>query len=162
MVVVSYRLARVAAMVSLSLVATACIRRQTDPVTGKTDIDIESPFKKGEDFKATIAGTPSFAGITGRATIRSVKGKTTISVTAEGLAPYAPYPWHLHDGTCETGGPVVGDASAYTPLNAGADGKAQATATIAMKLNEAQKYHVNIHRSPMDLATIIACGNVAD
>jgi hypothetical protein len=160
--IVSYRFARAAAMLILSIGAAACIRRQTDPVTGKTDFDVESPFKKGEDYKSTIAGTANFAGISGRATIRSISNQTTIALTVEGLTPYASFPWHLHDGTCATGGPITGDANAYSALSAGVDGKAQANATIGLKLNEAQKYHINVHRSAVDLATIIACGNLVD
>jgi hypothetical protein len=80
-----------------------------------------------------------------------------------GLPPGGPYPWHVHDGTCETGGPIVGDATAYAPLMVGADGRAEATARLlGLKLNEAKKYHINVHRSPTDLATIIACGELDD
>jgi hypothetical protein len=45
----------------------------------------------------------------------------------------------------------------------GADGRAEASARLLdLKLNEAKKYHVNVHRSPNDLPTIIACGDLDD
>ena len=33
-----------------ALLAGACVRTRTDPVTGKIDVDVESPTKKGEDW----------------------------------------------------------------------------------------------------------------
>jgi hypothetical protein len=69
----------------------------------------------------------------------------------------------VHEGTCETGGPITGDATVYPPLTVGADGRAEANARLLnLKLNEAKKYHINVHRSPTDLATIIACGDLND
>jgi hypothetical protein len=156
------RAARAIALLSLTLIASACIRRQTDPVTGKSDFDLESPFKKGETMKASVAGTSLFPTISGRAEIRTQKSGSSIALTVENLTPGQSYPWHLHDGNCDLGGPIVGDAGAYSPLTAGADGKAQGSATIAIGLNEAARYHINVHRSPSEMATIIACGNVTD
>jgi hypothetical protein len=56
----------------------------------------------------------------------------------------------------------VGDASAYPPLVVGADGTATATAHIPVKLNEARNYIINVHASPTNLGTIVACGDFND
>ena len=32
--------------------STACIRTRTDPVTGKVNVNVKSPLKKGEDWSA--------------------------------------------------------------------------------------------------------------
>jgi hypothetical protein len=88
---------------------------------------------------------------------------TLVTVVLTGLPAGGPYPWHVHEGTCETGGPIVGDPAVYPPLTVGTDGRAEAnTRLINLRLSEARKYHVNVHRSPSDLATIIACGELDD
>ena len=153
---------RALALVALALASTACIRRNTDPVTGKSDFDIESPLKKGEDWKTTLAAKPGYESVTGRADIRSINSETSITITLTGARAGATHPWHLHDGSCETGGPIVGAASAYAALSVGNEGQAVGSARLTMGLNEAQKYHVNVHASPYDLATIVACGNLVD
>jgi hypothetical protein len=57
---------------------------------------------------------------------------------------------------------VVGPASAYAPLQAGAAGTATGNAELELTLNEARDYHVNVHASPSDMATIVACGDLDD
>jgi hypothetical protein len=68
----------------------------------------------------------------------------------------------VHTGTCATGGPVYGQASAYPALHVGSNGTAAATATIGQALNEEQRYHVNVHRSPTELNVIISCGDLSN
>ncbi|MDQ3950044.1 MAG: superoxide dismutase family protein [Gemmatimonadota bacterium] len=143
--------------------SAGCVRVSRDPVTGNADIDVENPVKSGEDWKANITGRGMWTGASGTATARVEGGNTLVMLVLTGLPPGGPYPWHVHDGTCETGGPIVGDPAAYAPLTVGADGRAEANARLLnFKLNEAKKYHVNVHRSAGDLATIIACGQLDD
>jgi hypothetical protein len=142
--------------------SAGCVRVQRDPVTGNADVDVESPLKSGENWKGNITGRGTWTGASGTSTARVEGGNTLVTLVLTGLPPGGPYPWHVHDGTCE-GGPIVGDPAAYPPLTVGADGRAEANARlINLKLNEAKKYHVNVHRSPTDLATIIACGELDD
>jgi hypothetical protein len=141
----------------------ACVRVQRDPATGNADVDVESPLKRGEDWNAALAGRGAFTAITG--TLRaSVDGEnTTATIRLTGLQPRSHHPWHIHEGTCETGGPIFGDPNWYAPLHAGDDGTAEGTARLVnLKLNEARKYHANVHASPSNMGTIIACGNVTD
>ena len=35
---------------------TGCLRVQRDPATGNADVDVESPLKRGEDWKGTEIG----------------------------------------------------------------------------------------------------------
>ena len=157
---------RTAALVLAAFVAAAplgCVRTARDPATGNADIDVENPLKTGETWKATLAGRAGWTGASGSATARVEGDNTLTTLVLTGLPSGGPFPWHVHDGTCETGGPIVGDAAAYPPLMVGADGRAEASARLlGLKLNEAKKYHVNVHRSPSDLATIIACGELDD
>jgi hypothetical protein len=143
--------------------SVGCVRVHRDPVRGTADVDVESPLKTGEDWNAKIAGRAMWTGASGTATARVEGNNTLVTLQLTGLAPGGPYPWHVHEGTCDPGGPIVGDAAVYLPLTVGADGRAEANARLLnLKLNEAKKYHVNVHRSPTDLGTIIACGELND
>jgi hypothetical protein len=143
--------------------SVACVRVARDPATGNADIDVENPMKSGETWQASLAGRAGWTGATGTANVRVEGDNTLTTLVLSGLPQGGPYPWHVHEGTCATGGPIVGPASAYPPLMVGADGRAEASARLLdFKLNEAKKYHVNVHRSPNDLPTIIACGDLDD
>lgn len=146
----------------LAILASSCIRAHTDPVTGKTDVDVENPLKKGEDWSGTLKGMNQWAAITGAVTARVIQGETTVSISMKGATPGAVHPWHLHDGSCASGGPIAGSASAYAPLTVGTNGTAEGTARIAGTLNEAKPYHVNVHASAGELSTIIACADIKD
>src|SRR3712207_6150976 len=141
----------------------ACVRVQRDPATGNADVDVESPLKRGEDWNATVTGRGTYTAVSGTMRASVDGGNTTATVRLQGLQPRAHHPWHIHEGTCETGGPIFGDPNAYAPLHVGDDGTAEGTARLVnLKLNEARKYHANVHASPSNMGTIIACGNVTD
>src|SRR3712207_4571764 len=143
--------------------AAGCVRVNRDPVTGNADVDVESPLKRGEDWSGNVAGRSTFTAATGTVRARVEGNHTTTTIRLTGLTPGAHHPWHLHEGTGETGGPILGDPSAYSPLHVGNDGSAEGTARLMnLKLNEARKYHANVHLSASNMGTIIACGNVTD
>ena len=50
----------------------------------------------------------------------------------------------------------------YPPLVVASNGTATATANLSTKLNEAKNYIINIHASPTNMGTIIACGDYND
>jgi hypothetical protein len=70
------------------------------------------------------------------------------------------HPWHIHTGTCATGGGILGDGAACPPLRPGSNGAASALAHIAVQLVPGDNYHVNVHRSPQALGEIIGCGDL--
>ena len=141
-----------------------CSRTQkvvVDPNTGRTDVDIQ---KAGvpETWKATLTAVGG-SGITGTAEGTTAHDSTHVTVNIMGATPGATLPWHIHDGKCgDASAPVVGNASAYPPLVVGADGRATAMAHVAVKLNEARNYIVNVHASPANMGTIVACGDYND
>lgn len=100
------------------------------------------------------------SGITGSAMVRPTSGGGSATVSISGAPPNSTLPWHVHSGTCATGGGVVGAAAAYSPLSVGADGKATSTANVSAALDPAAKYHVNVHKSASDMGTIVACGDL--
>jgi hypothetical protein len=155
---------RVATLAVALLMTAACSRTvkvETDTKSGKADIDVQAPGAP-EGWKGTLSSVGA-SGITGTATGTTANDMTHVSVTVMGLQAGATYPWHVHEGKCaEASAPVVGPATAYPPLVAGADGRATAEANLSLKLNEAKNYIINVHASPTNLATIVACGDFND
>lgn len=147
-------------MLLLSLLAlAACSAREEDDDDDDLDFD-------ATDWSAQLSARPGSA-VQGSSTLRSVgleggAGTSTASASIGGALPGARHPWHVHAGTCASGGPIVGDPAAYPVLEVGADGRASATASVAVGLDDDAAYFVNVHRSPSDLATIVACGDLRD
>ncbi|HEX6631751.1 MAG TPA: hypothetical protein VF048_11710 [Gemmatimonadaceae bacterium] len=147
------------ALIATACLATACVHVTTDPVTGRRDVDVEQPGKKGEDWTATLQQQGG-SGVTGTLTAAVLSGTTNATLTVNGAAPGASHPWHIHNGTCATGGGIVGQPDAYPPLVIGDQGSGRASVQLQLQLNEAQRYHVNVHASASDMATIVACGDL--
>lgn len=148
-------LIRTSLLVSLVALAACSAREDEDG-----DIDFDAT-----DWTAQISsrGTPD---VEGSATARSVgieggSGTASASIEIHGATPGARYPWHVHPGTCATGGPILGEANDYPVLVAEADGTDEATAAISAGMDDESRYHVNVHRSPSDL-TVISCGDLVD
>ena len=151
---------RIALLGLVALAAAGCVKVQT---SGEgVDVDVDRPGDNAEVWNATLQGQANFmaARATARATV--AEGQTTATATLTGGMAGHVHPWHIHEGDCGSGGPIVGPATAYPPLRPGVDGSATATARIGVALNETRDYHVNIHASPQELGTIMACGNLDD
>jgi len=70
-------------------------------------------------------------------------------------------PWHVHFGTCGSGGAIVGDEAAYPRLSTGLDGASAVAITLrGIALDPNAAYHVNIHESDFYFDTLIACGDL--
>ena len=154
------RIATLAVALLLTAGCTKTVNVETDPKTGRTDVDVQPPGP--EDWTGTLSAVGG-AGIIGSATGTTATNKTTITVNIAGGKAGDSLPWHVHEGKCgDANPPIVGDAAAYAPLVVGANGTATGTATINVKLNEAGSYIVNVHASPTNLATIVSCGAFGD
>lgn len=101
------------------------------------------------------------SGVTGTAAVTPSTSGATATVNVQGATSGDVHPWHVHSGTCASGGGVVGPASAYTALTVASGGMTSGTATLPAPLDPAQSYHVNVHRSPTDMGTIVACGDLS-
>ena len=144
-----------------ALAMSACVRTATNEATGRTDVDVESPTKTGEDWSADVRGTAGFAQLMGTVKAKVVEGKTNVSFTLNGGTPGASHPWMVHEGTCAAPGAPFGMASAYTALTFGSDGRATVNMTLDGRLDEAKDYIVAVHASASDM-TVVACGNLDD
>ena len=87
-------------------------------------------------------------------------GTTLAEVKYKGDRAGVTRPWHVHIGSCAKGGPVLGDASAYSALRVAATGDAEGKATLRLALPDSGRYYVNIHESPTNMGTIVACGDL--
>ncbi len=87
-------------------------------------------------------------------------GTMTAEVAITGGVKNGTHPWHVHAGTCATGGDIVGPAADYPPLKADGNGTATATTTVNIAAPTAGDYHVNIHLSPAAMGTIVSCGDL--
>jgi hypothetical protein len=137
---------------------TACILVMTFIFAG-----CDSSTDPGEDdvqWSTTLLAEADFPGVTGTGTAATVDGASTASVSIAGATAAAVHPWHVHAGTCADGGPIVGEATAYPPLQIGEDGANTQNATITTTLVPNSSYFINVHLSPEDLATIVACGDL--
>jgi hypothetical protein len=87
-------------------------------------------------------------------------GKMTVTITIAGGEKGQTYPWHVHTGKCSTGGGVYGPGSAYTPITLDPYGAGKVTVTVPVAAPESGDYHVNVHKSASDMATIVSCGDL--
>jgi hypothetical protein len=150
------------ALTALTVLTAACVRTSTNPVTGRMDVDVESPLKKGEDWKGTVTGMGQFAQATGTASAAVLNGQTSISLRVNGLRPGGQHPWRVNEGACGTTGALFGDASLYGTIQVSEQGVAEGSARVGGSLNEAKRYQVRLLASPVDTATVVACANLKD
>lgn len=113
------------------------------------------------DFEAQLRPNAGF-DVTGSSTAVASVGNTLVRVRIENATPGAIHPWHVHQGLCGSDGPIVGNASDYSPLEVDDDGTVDEVATIGVQLDDDADYYVNIHRSPQDIGTIVSCGRLVD
>lgn len=100
------------------------------------------------------------AGHGGRASATPMGDGTHVTVFLTGGAAGGVHPWHVHEGVCESNGPIVGSASMYPALTPDASGNATAEAHINFPLDPSRSYYVNIHQSASQLGTIVGCGEL--
>ena len=91
------------------------------------------------------------------ANVNSGMRETVVTVAVAGDENGAVRPWHIHVGTCGSGGAIFGQATDYPPLRVGATGGADATARLRMGLDPAGSYYVNIHESSSNLGNVVGC-----
>ena len=117
---------------------------------------VESP---GRSLAASMNVTNSYEG-RWAAAVNTVPGSTAATISLAGDRSGAVRPWHVHTGTCGSGGGIVGPANAYPALTVGSDGRATAEARVSVGLEMGQRYHVNIHESPSNLGNVISCAEI--
>lgn len=87
-------------------------------------------------------------------------GTTEVTIKLTGDTPSTTRPWHVHVGSCATGGGVFGGGRSYTPLAGDAKGASEGKATLAVAVPDTGSYYVNIHESSANMGKIVACGDL--
>jgi CHRD domain len=82
-------------------------------------------------------------------------GNTVVAIALKGTTG-GQHPAHFHSGNCGSNGDVV------VPLEnvAGATGLSVTVTSVPLDTILSGNHYINIHASPQDLATIVACGEV--
>lgn len=154
-------------IISVGLVLSACTTRTDDQVA--TTAEPVTPDERAEPVETdlqpppsdiAIAANPGFE-VEGEAALRELdEGRTSVAIEIRGAAANAMLPWHVHQGACGSGGAIVGDPASYPPLAAGLDGSASGEAILDPALDPDADYHINVHKSPSEMDTIVACGDL--
>jgi hypothetical protein len=113
------------------------------------------------DYAATLIGKDGRKA-QGTATVTPTKDGTgtEIAVTLADDTPGATRPWHIHTGTCEKGGGVVGGGRAYAPIVINDKGQGTGKATLAVALADTATYYVNIHDAAAAIDPRQSCQHV--
>ena len=107
-----------------------------------------------QDGSATVTlNEVGGSGESGTATLTdNGDGTTTVEIQLEGAPTDVAQPAHIHEGDCGSGGDIV------YPLENVENG--MSTSTVEASLDElvSGDFYVNVHMSPEDIATTVACG----
>jgi hypothetical protein len=149
---------------SASVAMAACATSSATPTTGASVTPappgtVSATTPAGASWRASLQSMNG-TSISGSATVTPAPGGSTANINIRDAVAGAVHPWHVHVGTCATGGGIAGPASAYSPLNVTSGGNANSSAQLPMTLDPTQSYHVNVHNSPSDMGTIVACGDL--
>lgn len=131
--------------------------------TSGTEIN-ESGANARNNWTTTLATPSTLAGavqVHGTGSWMREGNGSMAMVSISNATPGGVHPWHIHAGRCGGNGPVVGDPGAYKALEVNSSGDASQNASLSVALPYANDYYVNVHASPTNMGTIIACGNLA-
>lgn len=125
----------------------------------QSSLELPSPISASRvstSWTATLdpVGTSTMRGT---ATVQTVNNQQTIHLQITGGTPSASHPWHLHSGSCGTGGSVVG-STPYPALGTASDGTASMSTVLATPVSGGNHF-VDVHLSPSD-PTVAACGDL--
>jgi Cu-Zn family superoxide dismutase len=155
------------ALPALALAAAAAACTPTYTTAGSTGATPAPAASSGGDMSGMTQYSANLAAMNGStvhgtAMVHSMAaGQQTVALQISGGTAGATYPWHIHTGSCSEGmTSIVGSGQLYTALGTSGDGTASLTTNVPVTLDPAQRYHVNVHASPTDMGTIVACGDL--
>lgn len=153
---------RLVSILTVVLVLSACDDDDDDLDDIIDDDGVIDDVPDTFTWSANLAGIGIYSALSGQAAVIQGADAQAFSVTASIRNDIAGSvrPWHVHFGTCGSGGAIVGADTAYPRFIIGADGTAAVTVRVALALDPAEPYHVNVHLADAELETIIACGDL--
>lgn len=150
------RTAPIIALAAL-IAGAACVQRTAETDFGDLDmLRWSATLTRPANADSMIVPTR----VVGSATLSpaSNPSQSTATVMVANSEAGATHPWHIHAGTCGSGGGIVGPPDAYQPITVGTNGRGERTVTLPFSTPTQGEFYVNVHKSPTDLKTIIACG----
>ena len=125
---------------------------------GESKLVLQDTFPR---WRATAGPPGARSGPNAEVIVRGGANATTAHIDLDSGEPGAVHPWHIHSGECgDPQAPVVGSASEYPPMQVGDGGEGDAEATIGATLDGDGDYIVNVHLSPAQPDSIVACGEL--
>jgi hypothetical protein len=115
----------------------------------------------GDRWTASLRADAAYPRLAGAVSVNEEDGGSAASISVTGAPAAALLPWHIHAGQCGSGGPIVGNASAYPLLRTGSDGRAAASVSVPADLAVDREYYLDVHAGSSELGTIVACGQLA-
>ncbi|MGH7663998.1 MAG: hypothetical protein ACRENI_06845 [Gemmatimonadaceae bacterium] len=100
------------------------------------------------------------SGVTGSAALRETSDRTVADISVSGASANDLLPWHVHSGSCNSTGAIVGSEAPYAFLVTTPDGAASLSIGLPANLLGGGSYYVDVHRSQSDPGPVIACGNL--
>jgi hypothetical protein len=149
--------------ICVSVIATAALLGACDDNDNDND-DIIGGTGETLEWRANVAGIGDFANISGSADVTFATGAFQFGATTSivGDEPGAVRAWHVSNGSCVTGGDIVGLDSDYLPLVADSAGKNTVSVIVPEALDPNGVFHVDFRggTSGADFDTVIACGDL--
>ncbi len=144
------------------MIRVAAVLMMLGVVAGCDEDDDPTDTPRDIEWSTDVEGLAGFEAVGGDAEATWTVGESNFTATAEiaGDAGGSVRPWHVHAGTCGSGGAIVGGDAAYPRLNVSAAGTDTVTVNVPVALDSTAAYYVNYHLSVTEMGTIIACGEL--
>ena len=153
--------AHIAAGLMLSALASAsCGGRQAVEIDPSAQ-SVPSRWNGNLSSPPELAGVSSIRGNAWMGADPKNADRTEAQANIANAVPGGKHPWHVHRGRCGSDQGIFGPADAYKPLEVKGDGRASSTAELSVAPPRSGEFFVSIHASAQNMATIIACGNLA-
>ena len=148
-------------LVSSVFAFAACNPFHREPVTEVSrDANLNTRWRATLVTPASLAGAVQMKGTASMQPGRNSE-ETTVSLSISNATPGGVHPWQAHRGQCGADEGVFGSAAAYKTLKIGDDGRAEASAGVAMGTPESGNYFVTVSASAANPDVVVACGNLA-
>ncbi|MBX3155058.1 MAG: hypothetical protein KF773_03585 [Deltaproteobacteria bacterium] len=111
---------------------------------------------------AALAGVEGFETVTADVVVEQTFDENVFvaTITLRGDAPGEVRPWHVHAGTCEGGGEIIGHLESYPAITVSRAGTASTVAHVGVPLDPGAEYHADVHLAPDQLPVLVGCGDL--
>jgi hypothetical protein len=149
-----------ASLILVALAATSCGGRKAVEINPNT-VPLANRWNGTLTTPAELSGVVDMRGSAWMGPDDKNADRTRAGVDVYNAVPGGVHPWHVHRGRCGADQGVMGPAEEYPLLKVGQNGRASAEAQLSVPSPRTGEYSVNVHASPKNMRTIVACGNLA-